>query len=241
MAADETEILFLGTSSLFYAEKDEKTLPQLIEEALGRAAPDSSWRCRAEWLYLGERMPERAVFHIRDKRPDVVVLFVDGSQCVDDGVVNAIRLRWPRLYGPQRWFSERLKHFSGGGDARKASWLFNLPRAIGARIFGTAPLMPLDEGIRHAKEMLSAVVREEYDGLLICTLPGAWEEWQRPRLERFAEELGAHCREHHVVSFDVNAGVAWGRAIDNLHADFSTRQARSVHYADFILKCLSAR
>jgi hypothetical protein len=215
--APSLTVLLLGPSGILETEDGATgTMADMMRESLEGIAPDVAWSCRPQVFFISEQMAERALKAVRSQKPEAVVVMMGSPAFADDFVVYRLRELFPPVFGPSLKLSRLVKGLAGGageGSASARGAIFRLPRRVGVRLIGAAPVYRLDDALRYSRETIDTLVRLE-DVAVVCRGGVANPQFSdsagehRRRVEAYNAALGEYCRERHVPFYAVQDAMA---------------------------------
>lgn len=246
-------VLVFGSSQVNYTDSgDSGTTPILMLANLKKLAPETEWVVQSGVVYPNASLVERASQLVERTKPDVI-LFVPGSNTfAEESVAFSIRKRWPRLYGPAMKLIGSGKAAAGGravGSDSARGLLFRLPRAMGRKTFGMAPLIEPKVAHEATRDLFRYL---ESLGLPVaCRL--AMGHHQQPeqtetiaaRTREFNAMVADECKRlgyHYVSINEAFEARGWDYILgpDNLHETLETRERSSRIWAELVLDALQA-
>src|SRR5262249_3194234 len=158
-------VLMLGPSGILETQGGTTgTMADMMCASLQARRPDIEWNCRPEAFYISDRMAARAVRIVEREKPRAVVLMIGSPAFADDFVVYRIRELWPPAFQASLWLSRTVKAIAGGGGEGSRSprgTLFRLPRRLGIKLIGAAPIYRMEAALGYARECVEALLRLE--------------------------------------------------------------------------------
>lgn len=230
-------LLVLGSSSATFAEDGEAdSLPYLLQTSLSDLDA-STWRVVAQAVYQMPNMRVRALQAIEHYEPTAVLLLLAGNVYAEDSVMYSLYHRQRRLYRLASRAIPAVKAQAGGGSEGAPSargLLFRLPRLAARRLFGMAPLIPIEDAISATIETLEALAAGETPVLCRISIPSVQQADQaeivHARIRLYNERIMKECERLGIPWFDAiealkDEGLSYRMVSDGLHMDFDTRRA----------------
>jgi hypothetical protein len=204
-------VLIVGSSTASYSEAGPQGSEYaLLESYLGRARPETDWRCEAELIYLTRSVAERTLAAVHERRPDVVVLRLVGGNFFNEYVIERLRQISPLAYRWSRDVAEWLRRLGGGGPHgldTPRGWIYRLPRWLMAKTLGTAPRIRVEEAIAVVSSTLDGLLQQE-DLTVVVRLPSYpktsdtnLKDYER-RVRLFDRSVREYCERRRVPYYD---------------------------------------
>jgi hypothetical protein len=196
-------------------------------------------------------MARRARSLVEAHDPDLVVLRASGTAFLSDLAIYALRNRFPGFYRVAVRASGWLARAAGAGrdgGSGPRSWLFRLPRAASAAVFGKAPSVQPEEAAAIVQETLDALKADESRQLLVfmaslTTSRGLPPAEHDRRVAIYRAAVTRHCLERRIPLFDPAAALGDDAPVYNYHEDqwhpsLDYREAEAGLMAGEVLKAI---
>lgn len=222
----------------------------LMLRRLEQIAPEIQWIVRVVTILPNTLLVPRAKQAISEAKPDVLFIVSGSNTFAEESVAFSIRKRWPKLYGSAMKVIGLGKAVAGGhaiGSRSARGLLFRLPRAIGRKVLGMAPMIEPAVAYEATRDLFRYL--ETLSLPVACRLaPGPHQQPDQSqtvaeRTRKLNTIIATECERlgYPYVSIKEAFGArGWDYILgpDNLHETHETRELSSRIWAELVLEAL---